>query len=1032
MAVLTIFTDSERKEFDSIPKLNDDLRKEHFKLAIHDPDRGFFRKKEALVGYILLKGYFSCFGRFYQVAQFHDEDIVFVCQSLQIEYVAISKENYPETSYRRHKNYLSERYGITFFKDWRDRFLDETIELVNTVLRPKQIIYHLVELLRDNNVEIPSYYVFAETITHALNSFENDLGERLNSILTDNQKDSLEQLLTLPSNPEEDISPSNPYYLTTIKKPEQSETPQKIKESLKHFQDISDLYHEYSEVFQQLEVSDQLINYYAVWLIKSKHVTFLSITNPSKKYLYLLSFIIYQYRLRQDLFVDIFLKAIQKFKNDVEKSIAKDFLEQKPVRNKQTQKIINKVRSLVEQIDQMRSLTYSASHDDSEKIAQIKKSFEEWDQSKEARQNQKIQLENELKNLELSITSGLKDQMLLEKYVQRYRKLYNRVGGILPVLTFNINTSNPPILEAIDFIKSKKRSNLNNLPLNFLNDKDRKALTTLEEPNVLTVYKVFLYLEISNHIKAGSLNLSNSDRYRAVEDYLIPENIWNDQKAELMERAGVKLESSGERFIERMRRELDHQYNKTNNNASENKYLTFTTSGKPKVMTPKVENQETNGLLSLLEEKEIIALPRILAEINRSTLFLETFQHFSQKRFQKPPDQHVFFAAIIAIGCNLGIRRMSRISKGISLEKLNYLVQWYFSKDNLDKAIAKINGFINELSLPQVYKKRNEELHTSSDGQKFNVSVPSINATYSYKYFGSGKGVTAYSFIDDYSRLYYNTVISASEREAAYVIDGLMHNEEIESDIHSTDTHGFSEIVFAISNGLGVFFAPRIKNYKDQFLYTFKGSSKKDYERKRFIVTPTATKYIDENIVEQWESILRAIVTIKLRMTTASRVLKRLSSYSKLHPLYKALKQVGRIYKTIFILKYIDDVNLRQSAEKALNRIEQSHQFAKAISFGNNQELKQGTREDQEIAVASRHLIQNAIVLWNYLKISKVLVQAKSQDKFETILDTVQQSSIMTWQHINIHGEYDFDPTELNDLESSTFELEEILSLEIN
>jgi len=47
-----------------------------------------------------------------------------------------------------------------------------------------------------------------------------------------------------------------------------------------------------------------------------------------------------------------------------------------------------------------------------------------------------------------------------------------------------------------------------------------------------------------------------------------------------------------------------------------------------------------------------------------------------------------------------------------------------------------------------------------------------------------------YTFIDERHFLWHHDVISAAEREAAYVIDGLMHNDVIKSDIHSTDTHG--------------------------------------------------------------------------------------------------------------------------------------------------------------------------------------------------------------------------------------------------
>ena len=69
---------------------------------------------------------------------------------------------------------------------------------------------------------------------------------------------------------------------------------------------------------------------------------------------------------------------------------------------------------------------------------------------------------------------------------------------------------------------------------------------------------------------------------------------------------------------------------------------------------------------------------------------------------------------------------------------------------------------------------------------------------------------------------FHSTVISAAERESAYVIDGLMHNDVVKSDIHSTDTHGYSEMIFGTMHLLGFSYAPRIKNLKRQRLYTFK------------------------------------------------------------------------------------------------------------------------------------------------------------------------------------------------------------------
>ncbi len=105
------------------------------------------------------------------------------------------------------------------------------------------------------------------------------------------------------------------------------------------------------------------------------------------------------------------------------------------------------------------------------------------------------------------------------------------------------------------------------------------------------------------------------------------------------------------------------------------------------------------------------------------------------------------------------------------------------------------------------------------------------------------RGVSRYSFVDEAHRITYTTVINANEREAAYVIDGLMHNDVIKSDIHSTDTFGYSEIIFGLTHLLGLMFAPRIKNFKEQqLLYAFE--AKKTYRDKRvYRFTSTTDQY---------------------------------------------------------------------------------------------------------------------------------------------------------------------------------------------
>ncbi len=1009
--ILKIYSENEIREFDKVPEFNKEQRQEYFDITLYKEYADYFKTPLNFIVFVLMYGYFKHNCRFYKTNEFREADIQYVINQCNIEY-DLDFNEYHRNTFTRHKKLISKSIGARLFIDWKIDFENEVNALVRTALRPKQIIKTLLRICKENKFEIPSYRIFAETISKSLNNLENELLNKVDKSLSDNQKNTIDVILKMGKDNNKPISPTNPYLVTTIKSPEQEITPRKIKQSLDDFSIVADLYKEFTDCLDSLELSDQLLNYYAVWLIKSAHVQLLALKEQEKKYLYFLAFIVYQYRIRQDFFADTLLKSVQRFENEIEKKVTDDFLKQRPVKLKQTQKIIRMIRSLSDYVDDMRGVAFNNSKSDKEKIFQIQEVFSEMDNSKGERHIQRKKIESELEKLQNSLSSGMKDQFVTMNYISNYRRLQNRVAGIINVIDFNQETSNKEIFEAINYFKvNANKTNHKFLPKNFLDNKGKSALKTNNE-NAWKLWKVLLFIKIKELIKSGALNLKYSNRYRAVEEYLVSNKRWKDQKEELLKRANLPFKIEVNDFIENMSFALHKQYEQTNKNLYDNKYLNVTKSGAIRVATPKDEKTHENiGLIKLLENNEgsVIPLPLILSEINTASNFTDCFSHFSQKGYKTRPLNEAFYATIIAFGCNIGIGRMAKISSGITIDTLNHLVKWYFSKENLDEANARLNSIINELSLSKIYKKNLNENHTSSDGQKFSVDVPSIHANHSFKYFGSGKGITAYSFIDESSRLFYNTVISASEREAAYVIDGLMLNDEIESTIHSTDTHGYSEIIFAITNGLGVFFAPRIKNLKNQIRYTFRENPKKLYLLNEFDILPTATQYIDTKLIEeQWDNILRLLVTIKLRETTASSILRRLSSYSKQHPLYKALKQVGRIFKTYFILKYLDEVDLRKSTEKALNRVENSHQFAKAIFFGNNQNIKYGSKEEQEIIVATRHLIQNSIVLWNYLKISDELSKCKSKAEFEKMLSIIKNGSIMSWQHINIHGEYNF------------------------
>lgn len=128
---------------------------------------------------------------------------------------------------------------------------------------------------------------------------------------------------------------------------------------------------------------------------------------------------------------------------------------------------------------------------------------------------------------------------------------------------------------------------------------------------------------------------------------------------------------------------------------------------------------------------------------------------------------------------------------------------------------------------------------------------------------------------------------------------------------------------------------------------------------------------------------------IKLKEATASQLFKRLNSYSRQHPLYQALKEFGKIPKSDFLLRYPDILDLRQAVEKHLNKGENVNKFARAISFGNNQECLYGDKVEQEIAEGCRRLIKNTIICWNYLYLTQKIAEAESDERRQELIAAV-------------------------------------------
>jgi len=1015
---IKILSSQEIRVFESPPVFNNEQRKKIFslnKLLLNQLE--LYKTPETKVGFVLQQGYFKAVNRFFPVKKFHKSDIEFIARRLNISITKLNMNQYLKSSMGRHQETILQTLGYSKFNtSMKEQLKTEASLLMSRQIKTRLIFMSLVDYLRIKKIQVPGYNVIAEIITETLKSFENTLINIVSQTLKVEEAELLDSLLEKDTPNDEEPSNYSRYTITLLKKHSHSIRAGDIKENIQDYEFLELLFEHVKPIVTRLNLTTEIIKYYADIVFRSQ--VFQISRRDEKRYLYLLSFIVDNLYELNDMLVVKLNKSIQQALNYGNSEHEKSLFEDRITRAEAMKNISKEYKSKKETMKLLKKIMFDNNSSYEQKVSSsidILKSFEE---------NEKV--DEHLLIIDREVSRIIKNADYYDILEGKSRSLQTKISPIIHHFNFDENTSNPTLLNAIFYFKNKKGRIDDKAPLDIFEDKELDVLYNDDGKLRVSLYKILLFVKISHGIKSGALNIHYSYEYRAFEEYLIDLKSWNEQRANYISRSGLE---NVENFLEldkNLRKRLKHQYKVTNLNIenNSNKYIKVDKEGN--LSLTKYETESPEEIINLFPQNTYISIFELLASVDRMTDFLSSFSHLERKYSKNTPKDNTLFAGIIGYGCNLGIRKISQISKDINVNKLVNTTKWRFSISNLHEANNEVLKLIGDFKLSKIFKKVKNRTHTSNDGSKRGISVESINANKSFKYFGMKDGIVINSFIDESHRLFYSTVISPAERESAYVIDGLLHNEVVKSDIHSTDTHGYNEIIFAITHLLGISFAPRIANFKKQYLYSF------DYvanvKKLGYKIVPDRkinTKIIEEN----WNNILRLITTLKTKKVTASQLFKRLSSYSRQHPLYRAIKEFGKIIKTLFLLKYIDDVELRKDIQKMLNKIESSHRFGRAVSYSDSKELKYANKNEQLVAEGCKRLIENSIICWNYAYLTDMIANAPSEEARKELIGTIQNKSVVAWGHINFQGTYDFSESALSN--KFNFNLKKLLDVSI-
>lgn len=388
--------------------------------------------------------------------------------------------------------------------------------------------------------------------------------------------------------------------------------------------------------------------------------------------------------------------------------------------------------------------------------------------------------------------------------------------------------------------------------------------------------------------------------------------------------------------------------------------------------------------------------------VNRKTGYLGAFTHTLDRYVKSDADNFVITACILALGTNLGLSIMSDISD-LSFNTLYTASNNFVRLETLRNANDIISNATALLPIFKYYNIEEDTIHSSSDGQKFETQIHTINARYSSKYFGLRKGVSACSLVANHIPINAK-IIGANEHESHYVFDLLYNNtSDIEPVVHSTDTHGVNNVNFWILYVFGYQFAPRYKNLRgrsENGLYGFNNLS----HYQDYLLKPIR-KIKEPLIITEWPNIQRILVSLALKATTQSIVVGKLSSYQRKNRTKRAMWELDNIIRSLYILDFIDNITVRRNVQRALNRGEAYQQLRRMVSHANFGRLKARTELEQQIWNECSRLIANCIIFYNATLLSELLAMKEKNKQYEDA-DLIKRVSPVAWQHINLRGRY--------------------------
>ncbi|WP_327754347.1 Tn3 family transposase (plasmid) [Sphingobium sp. SJ10-10] len=394
-----------------------------------------------------------------------------------------------------------------------------------------------------------------------------------------------------------------------------------------------------------------------------------------------------------------------------------------------------------------------------------------------------------------------------------------------------------------------------------------------------------------------------------------------------------------------------------------------------------------------------VRITELLHEVARATAFPQAF--LNVRTGEHHDNENALLAAILADGSNLGLARMAAASQGVSPDQLIWTKSAYIAPDNYKAALARIINAHHSLPIASAWGQGST---SSSDGQFFRSGKRGSGAGDFNAKYGVDPGFSFYTHVSDQHGPYHVTVISAATHEAPYVLDGLLHHGTgLEIDTHYTDTGGATDHVFALCRMLGFRFSPRLRDLPDRRMACIEAPGQ--YPS----LKPLMGARVKVDVIrEHWDEIVRLVASLKAGTVLPSAMLRKLAAYERQNQLDLALREIGRVERTLFMLDWLESPALRRRCQAGLNKSEQRHFLTQAICTFKQGRIADRTHEAQQFRASGLNLVIAAIVYWNSTYIADAVAHLRAIGE-PAPDELLAHTSPVGWGHIAFSGDFLWD-----------------------